>query len=154
MADSRTVGTLDGRVALATGRASGIGECCARLLAARGAVEVVADLNKDAAQEVADSVGGHAVTLDITDPGQLTAGVSEVETRVGRIDIAVLSAGIAQYPHPHPPEDFTMSGWDAIVDVHFRRAYMSDVAVGTPMSRRGHALLSLSGPSRGSGPCR
>jgi len=56
---------LDGRVAVVTGGASGIGEACATRLAADGATVVVADLNADAAAAVADRIGGQAVEVDL-----------------------------------------------------------------------------------------
>jgi NAD(P)-dependent dehydrogenase (short-subunit alcohol dehydrogenase family) len=140
-------GDFGGKVALVTGGASGIGECCARLLAARGAEVVIADLNEGRANEVANAVGGHAVALDITDAPGTKDAVTEIETRFGPVDIAVLSAGIAQFPHP--PEEFADSDWDAVIDVDLRGAYLSAVAVGTPMASRGRGSIVLMGSVSG-----
>ncbi|MGV0618385.1 SDR family NAD(P)-dependent oxidoreductase, partial [Mycolicibacterium elephantis] len=55
---------LDGRIALVTGAASGIGAACARELAARGAQVTVADVDADGAQAVADEIGGKPWAVD------------------------------------------------------------------------------------------
>lgn len=62
---------LDGRSALITGGAGGIGAACARELAQRGAKVTVADIDEAGAQSVADEIGGSAWTLDLLDVGAL-----------------------------------------------------------------------------------
>lgn len=58
-------GDLDGRTALVTGAASGIGAACVRALAARGATVTVADIDADGAKALADEVGGKAWAVDL-----------------------------------------------------------------------------------------
>jgi len=143
-----TVGDgVEGKVAFVTGGASGIGECCARLLAERGATVVVADVNLPGAELVAKSIAGHAVQLDITDDQQIGEDIAAVEKRVGPLEIAVLSAGVAQMPTR--TENYLMSDWDRIVDIDFRGAYVSAVAVGNPMCRRGRGSIVLIGSTSG-----
>ena len=144
--DTRT-NDLTGKVALVTGGASGIGECCARLLAERGATVVVADLDVDSAEQVAESIGGHRAHIDITDDVATPASITSLEQTVGPIDVAVLSAGIAQFPSR--PEDYAMSDWGWIIDVDLRGAYVSAVAVGVPMSRRGTGSIVFIGSTSG-----
>jgi 3-hydroxybutyrate dehydrogenase len=93
---------LDGRTALVTGAAGGIGAACAHRLAAAGATVVAADLDGTGAAVVADQVGGRAVPVDLTDPAQLDALDCDV-------DILVNNAG-RQYVaavEDFPPEQFT-----------------------------------------------
>ena len=78
---------LAGRTALVTGGASGIGEACARELAARGAVVTVADRDDVGAKSVADDIGGKAWAVDLSD-------VSALEELQLEVDILVNNAGV------------------------------------------------------------
>ncbi|WP_270353084.1 3-hydroxybutyrate dehydrogenase [Microbacterium testaceum] len=87
---------LSGRRALVTGGASGIGEAIARSFAAAGATVTVADVNGEAAQAVADDIGGAAWAVDLSDTAALHALTLDT-------DILVNNAGIQ---HVSPIEDF------------------------------------------------
>lgn len=87
---------LDGRIALVTGAASGIGAACARELAARGAQVTVADVDADGAQAVADEIGGKPWAVDLSD-------VAALEDLRLQTDILVNNAGVQ---HVSPIEDF------------------------------------------------
>ena len=92
---------LEGRTALVTGGAGGIGAACARELSARGAVVTVADLDDVGAKAVAEEIGGKAWVVDLSDVGSLEQ--LRLET-----DILVNNAGI-QHVSPiadFPPERF------------------------------------------------
>lgn len=86
--------THDGRVAIVTGAAGGIGRAVAGLLAQRGAKVVLVD--KDDPGETRDAIGGEAMTavLDVTSPDAWARLVGQVEGNYGRIDILVNNAGI------------------------------------------------------------
>lgn len=86
---------FQGRVALVTGGASGIGAAACRLLAARGATVVVADVDLDGARAVAQEVGGTAVACDVTDPAASEAAVAHAEAEHGGLDAVLLNAGVA-----------------------------------------------------------
>jgi NAD(P)-dependent dehydrogenase (short-subunit alcohol dehydrogenase family) len=82
---------LDGRTALVTGGASGIGECTVRVLTAAGARVVIADLNLEAAGKLAAELpGAQALQCDITDPDS----VERMFAQVPKLDILVNNAGI------------------------------------------------------------
>ncbi len=89
---------LAGRVVVITGAAGGIGAAMARRFAEEGAATVVlADLDGDAAEAVADGITAaetRAVTVDVTDEGQVAELVAEIEERYGRIDLFCANAGI------------------------------------------------------------
>jgi len=83
---------VDGRIALVTGGASGIGEKTSRILAEAGAQVIIADLNETAAQKLAAELpnGARGVGCDITDPASVQAMFSSIE----KLDILVNNAGI------------------------------------------------------------
>ena len=93
---------LDGRRALITGGASGIGRACAVRLAAAGAAVVVVDRAAEAAKEVAESVGGTAVAVDLSD-------LDAVDALDLDVDILVNNAGLQHVApvHEFPPDRFS-----------------------------------------------
>src|SRR6478672_13708505 len=94
---------LAGRLAVVTGGASGIGEACATRLAADGATVVVADINLDAAQEVAGRIGGQAAEVDL-------AADFDAAALAGQADVLVNCAGLQHVApvHEFPPEKFRL----------------------------------------------
>lgn len=87
---------LDGRTALVTGAASGIGAATARRLADEGALVVAADIDAAGAATVADDISGLAVELDVTDAAALRRQIDHAVDRFGPIDILVNNAGSGQ----------------------------------------------------------
>lgn len=86
---------LDGRIALVTGGASGLGAAIASRLAGEGAIVWVADIDLPGAQAHATTLpGGRAIALDVTAKDQWRAAIAQVEAAHGRLDILVNNAGI------------------------------------------------------------
>ena len=109
-------GELAGKIALVTGGASGIGRAAARVLASRGAHLVVADLNVDGAQEVADEIvdaqgfrRAIAVEVDVTREDAVQAVTDRAVLEYGGIDILVASAGLATSA---PITETTLEDWE------------------------------------------
>lgn len=89
-------GTLDGKVAVVTGGASGIGRACAVRFAAAGAGVVLADVQGDALDTVVNEIGEQralAVRTDVTDETQVEALVRTAVERFGRLDVGLFAAG-------------------------------------------------------------
>lgn len=86
-------GRVEGKVALVTGGAMGLGKADCERLAAEGAHVIVTDREAELAHKVADSIGGDALPLDVTDEGQWIETIKAVEERHGRLDILVNNAG-------------------------------------------------------------
>ena len=89
---------LNGKVALVTGAARGIGFETARQMHLRGASVAVLDLDADEAREAAERIGPRAIGLggDVTDQSAMMNAVAEIVEKLGGLDIAVANAGIAQ----------------------------------------------------------
>ena len=100
-------GRLDGKVAVITGAAGGIGRASAVRFAAEGAHVVAADLAGDAVDEVAKLVGGLGVRVDVTDADQVQVMYGQAAEAFGGIDILFNNAGIS------PPEDDSILTTDA-----------------------------------------
>ena len=86
---------LDGKVAVITGAASGIGAACARAFAAHGAKVALVDVNADGVSQVAKEFGGLALPCDIASESAVGAMVGEAEKRLGPLDVFFSNAGVA-----------------------------------------------------------
>lgn len=115
--------SLEGRVALITGGARGLGLASARLLAERGAIVTLADRDADALASARSTVpGADVVTVDVTDPDATAAAVAQVLERHGRLDVLVNCAGIAGVNRTLwelTPEEFR-----SVVDVNLMGTYL------------------------------
>jgi NAD(P)-dependent dehydrogenase (short-subunit alcohol dehydrogenase family) len=117
------VGWAEGKVALVTGGASGIGAASCRQLAEAGARVAVVDLDNDAATELAKSIDGIAVTADVSTPEGAQSMVDATVQDLGRLDIAVNNAGRSGAPYgiaDHPIDE-----WDATIAINLRSVFLS-----------------------------
>jgi 3-hydroxybutyrate dehydrogenase len=138
---------LNGRTALITGAASGIGREMALAFAREGALVAIADLALDAAERTAATIaeaGGEALALamDVVDEHSVQAGVGAVLAAFARLDILVNNAGVQIV---HPIEDFTFEEWRRVLSVHLDGAFLTTRACLPHMktSGRGGTLLYM-----------
>jgi NAD(P)-dependent dehydrogenase (short-subunit alcohol dehydrogenase family) len=135
---------LNGKVALVTGAARGIGFETARQLHLRGASVAVLDLDAEEAREAAERIGPRAfgVHADVTDEGGTLAAVAAVVDRFGGLDIAVANAGIAP---PTVTTARTMPGeeWKRVVDVNLIGAWHTARAALPQISERGGQIVFI-----------
>jgi 2-hydroxycyclohexanecarboxyl-CoA dehydrogenase len=104
---------LEGRKALVTGGAGGIGAAIARRLAAEGAEVWIGDVNDAGAGEVADEIGAEAIRLDVTDPASARAAVASS----GTLDVLVNNAGTDEFGFFAETEPEL---WDRLIAVNLK----------------------------------
>lgn len=116
--DAQSPFRLDGRCALVTGGASGIGEATVKELVRAGAFVWIADINMAAAEALAAAVGSaSAIRLDVTEPGSIMAAVE----RVKQLDVLVNNAGIG---HVGSIETTEAADFDRLLNVNVRSVYL------------------------------
>jgi 3-hydroxybutyrate dehydrogenase len=117
---------LEGKVAIVTGAASGIGKEIAKAFIAEGAKVGIADLNQDGADATALELGGpeHAigVAMNVTDEAQVDAGTQKVIDTYGKLDILVSNAGIQIV---EPVDQFEFAKWKLLLSIHLDGAFLT-----------------------------
>ncbi len=134
---------LNGKVALVTGAARGIGYETARQMQMRGASVAVLDLDPAHARDAAERIGARAIGIgaDVTDQGAMMAAVAEVVETFGGLDCAVANAGIAQ---KQLATVYGMSGeeWERVLEVDLLGVFRTvRAALPQIVERRGHLGL-------------
>jgi NAD(P)-dependent dehydrogenase (short-subunit alcohol dehydrogenase family) len=137
---------LNGKVALVTGAARGIGYETARQIHMRGASVAVVDLDPEQAREAAERIGERAVGIgaDVTDGAAIMRAVAETVERFGGLDVAVANAGIA------PEKLATVRGmgaeeWERVFEVDVLGVWRTVRAVLPQIvERRGHVVVTSS----------
>jgi 3-hydroxybutyrate dehydrogenase len=137
---------LDGKVALITGAASGIGhEIAKRFVEADGRV-VIADLKAEAAVEAARALGGDktalGVAMDVANEEQVNAGVDKAAAAFGTVDILVSNAGIQIV---HPIEEFPFDQWKKLLAIHLDGAFLTTKACVKYMYKQKSGVLLYMG---------
>jgi 2-hydroxycyclohexanecarboxyl-CoA dehydrogenase len=125
---------LDGRRALVTGGANGIGAAITRRLAAEGAAVTIGDIDTDAAAEVAGDAGAEVVRLDVTDPSSARDAVE----RAGNLDVLVNNAGTDEFGF------FTETDpelWERLLAVNLKGVFACSHAVLPGMQRAGYGRI-------------
>jgi 3-hydroxybutyrate dehydrogenase len=122
--------SLNGKTAVVTGAASGIGKEIAVTLAAQGAAVAIADLNLAGAQAVADEIrksGGKAlgVAMDVTNEEAVNRGIDEVAAQYGSVDILISNAGIQIV---NPIESYAFADWKKMQAIHVDGAFLTTKA--------------------------
>ena len=119
--------TVQNKVALITGAASGIGKRIAEVLADNGAHIAIADINRDAAEAAAAEIAARgvkttALVMDVTDEQQVDAGVDKTVKDLGGVDILVSNAGIQIV---NPVDQFSYADWKKMMAIHLDGAFLT-----------------------------
>ncbi len=130
---------LEGKSAIVTGAGSGFGAGIARRFAAEGARVLVADLNAEAAQAIADEIGGVACTVDVSRDADVTALAQAAREAFGQIDILVNNAGTTHLPKPM--EEVTEEEFDRVLTVNAKSVYLTARHIVPGMKARGAGAI-------------
>jgi len=131
---------LEGRVAVVTGGASGIGRATVRRLAAEGAKVVIGDIDPAAGKTAADEVGGLFVATEVTDQAAVENLFQQACATYGSVDIAFNNAGIS------PPDDASildtgLEAWRRVQEVNLTSVYLCCKAAIPYMQRLGKGSI-------------
>ena len=137
---------VQGKVALVTGGARGIGRAAAELLAAEGARVAVADVNLAGAEDVASGIearGGQALALaaDVSQPEQIAPMFDAVLRRFGRLDVLHNNAGVFAKT---AVDEIDVDGWDRLMGVNLRGAFLvAQHALRIMKAQRGGHIINM-----------
>ncbi|MEV5543369.1 glucose 1-dehydrogenase [Saccharopolyspora shandongensis] len=134
------MGRLDGKVAIITGAAQGLGAATARLFAAEGAAVVLGDVLVDAGRQVADEIGPQAMfqQIDVRDEADWRALVAAAADRFGGIDILVNNAGILHWAEI---EELSVADAQQVLDINVLGVLLGVKAVVPTMKAVGRGVV-------------
>ena len=140
------MGRVQGKVALVTGAAKGIGEACALLLAKEGAKVVVSDLDRAAGEVVAAKIvaaGGEALFMqqDVTDEASWPTAIAATEARFGALHVLVNNAGIAI---PGNAVDCTLADWRKTLAVNLDAVFLGTKYAIPAMTGKNGSIINIS----------
>ena len=134
--------SLEGRVALVTGAAQGIGKACAEALAEDGYHVVLADV-QDSVKDVAAALGGTGLICDMADPAAITAMFDHIEGEVGPVTALVNNAGVAM---PGDFLDYDLEAFERVININLRGVFVALQRAGRTMVDKGikGAIVNMS----------
>ena len=137
-------GRLEGKTALITGAARGIGRTFAEAYAGEGATVAIGDINLEAAEKTAAEIGpsAYAVKLDVTDPGSIEAAIKAVEAKAGGVDILVNNAALFDLA---PIVEISRASYDKLFAVNVAGTLFTMQAVARSMiaAGRGGKIINM-----------
>ena len=138
---------LQGKVAIVTGGAVGIGAACARRMAEEGAQVAILDLGDEAGQALAEQLNerGHTTRYfhaDVTSEAEVGKVFNQVLKAFGRLDALVNNAGIAG--PDKPTHELTEADWDSVQAVNVKGVFFCTKHAIAPMRQAGGSIINLS----------
>lgn len=148
-----TFPVLEGKTAIVTGAAMGMGEATAHLFAEAKAQVVIADFNEEKGQQAADSIAADTgaetlfVKVDVSDSAQVKAMVEATVERFGKLDVAVNNAALT--PDNAPSAEFDEDYWDKLMSVDLKGAALCQKYELQQLVKQGHggSIINISSVS-------
>ncbi len=132
--------SLKDQVAIVTGGANGIGKGIAEVLVKAGAQVVIADIDTETGQRVADELGATFAALDVTDKAACQRVVDTVVERYGRLDVLCSNTGI--FPQASI-DSMTIENWEQMMNVNLRSTFFMVQAVLPAMRERSYGRIVI-----------
>ena len=132
---------LKDKVAIVTGAGQGLGRAYAQRLAKEGARVVVAELNADKGQAVANEVKGHFVRTDVAEEASCNQLAAAAIDKFGRIDILVNNAAMFSTLAMRPFWEIPVAEWDQLMAVNVRGVWLASKAVVPQMRKQGSGRI-------------
>lgn len=145
------MGQLEGKTALITGAALGIGLAVAQRFAREGARVVLADRNGEGAAQAAVEIGASArpVTMDISDEDAVAAAFAEIEADGWAPDVVVANAGVQLFGQDAPAADLDLDVWRRTIDINLTGTFLTVKHAVRSMLPRGGGSIILTGSPTG-----
>lgn len=145
--EKRGMGRLEGKVAIITGAARGIGAAAARLFAREGATLMLADVLAEPLRDLTTEIGAQAAcaVTDVTDEAAVKTLIADTVARFGQVDVALLNAGIEGLTKPIT--DYPAEMFDKVIAVNVRGVWLGLKYVMQAMDARGGSIVVTSSTS-------